>query len=65
MAIKYLTDENSDGWSMGQSSTSKISFYGATAVTRQATAAAGTDAATTQTLANALRVAMLAYNLIG
>jgi hypothetical protein len=43
---------------------SVIGFYGATAVAVQATAAAGTDAATTQTLANALRLALLNTGII-
>ncbi len=63
MAADYLDNGNDNGCIMGRSS-GKISFYGATTVAVQATAAAGTDAATTQTLANALRTAMLAYGLI-
>jgi hypothetical protein len=65
MSITQLSDGTPDGTVIGQSASSKISFYGATTVVRQATAAAGTDAATTQTLANALRTAMLNYGLIG
>ena len=59
----YVGKKNPDGTSFGQAS-DKISFYGATPVAVQATAAAGTDAATTQALANALRTAMLNYGLI-
>jgi ApbE superfamily uncharacterized protein (UPF0280 family) len=62
-AGEYLGNGNPDGTSFGQSG-EKISFYGATPVTVQASAAAGTDAATTQTLANALRTALLNYGLI-
>lgn len=32
MAVKYLTDKSSDGWSIGQTITDKISFYGVTPV---------------------------------
>jgi ApbE superfamily uncharacterized protein (UPF0280 family) len=62
-AGEYLGNGNPDGTSFGQSG-EKISFYGATPVAVQASAAAGTDAATTQTLANALRTALLNYGLI-
>ena len=64
MAVLNLSRGNDDGLSIGQSASDKLSFYAATPVVQQATAAAGTDAATTQTLANALRTAMLAYGLI-
>ena len=60
---KQLADKNPDGTTMGQTG-DKIAFLGATPRAVQATAAAGTDAATTQTLANALRTAMLNYGLI-
>lgn len=49
---------------VGLKASDPIAFYGATAVTQQASAAAGTDAATTQTLANALRTALLNLGLI-
>jgi len=55
MAVEHLTKANADGTSFGQSATEKISMYGATPVVRASHTAAGTDAATTQTLANALR----------
>lgn len=59
MAIeKQLSDLSSGGTSMGQSATDKISFYGATPVVQAATQAAGTDATTTQALANAIRTAL-------
>ena len=64
MAAKQLSDKGPDGTRLGQSTSDKISFYGATPVAVQATAAAGTDAATTQTLANALRLALLNTGLI-
>jgi hypothetical protein len=62
--IRELSDKNSDGTRLGQASTEKISFYGATPVAQQASAAAGTDATTTQALANALRTALLNVGII-
>jgi hypothetical protein len=53
-----------DGTTMGQSASDKIAFYGATPVVQQASTAAGTDATTTQALANALRTALLNLGLI-
>ena len=47
-----------DGTVMGQSATDKIAFYGVTPVVQAATQAAGTDAATTQALANAMRTVL-------
>jgi hypothetical protein len=59
MAIgQQLGNGNPDGVCLGQSATDKISFYGATPVVQAATTAAGTDAATTQTLANAMRTVL-------
>jgi hypothetical protein len=59
MAVDNLSNKNPDGTSFGQSASDKISFYGATTVVQQAIAAAGTDAATTQTLANSIRTILL------
>lgn len=53
-----------DGARIGNTSTEKVAFFGATPVAQQASAAAGTDAATTQTLANALRTALLNLGII-
>ena len=64
MAADQLSKYNPDGTLLGQAAADKIGFHGTTPVVQQATAAAGTDAATTQTLANALRTAALAYGLI-
>jgi hypothetical protein len=47
-----------DGVLITGAATDKVGFYGTTPVVQGATAAAGTDAATTQTLANALKVAL-------
>lgn len=49
---------------VGLAASDKISFFGATRVSQQASAAAGTDAATTQTLANAIRTALLNLGFI-
>lgn len=53
-----------DGTVMGQSATDPIAFFGATPVVQQASTAAGTDATTTQALANALRTALLNLGLV-
>jgi hypothetical protein len=44
MALKELSDGGSDGARLGQSSTDKVSFYGATPVVRPSVPAAITDA---------------------
>jgi hypothetical protein len=49
---------------IGLAASDKISFYGVAKVSQQASAAAGTDAATTQALANALRTALLNLGFI-
>lgn len=64
MSVTYLDMNNTDGTVLGQSATAKIACYGATPVARQASAAAGTDAGSTQALANALRTALLNLGLI-
>jgi hypothetical protein len=64
MAVDHLSKGNDDGTVLGQSASDKIAFYGATTVVQQASAAAGTDAGTTQTLANALRTALLNVGII-
>lgn len=61
---RKLSDKNADGTTLGDSASDLISFYGATPVVQQASAAAGTDATTTQALANALRTALLNLGLI-
>jgi len=64
MAIaKQLSDASPDGASFGQSSTDKISFYGATPVVQAALAANGTDAATTQALANDIKAKLKSLGL--
>ena len=63
MAVEHLTKGNDDGTVMGQSASEKISFYGATPIVRVANTAAGTDAGTTQTLANAIRTTLINIGL--
>ena len=64
MAADQLSKYSPDGTKFGQAAADKISFHNATPVVQQATAAAGTDAATTQALANAIRLALTNYGLI-
>lgn len=64
MAVEQISTGNDDGTILGQSATDKIGFYGATPVVQASIAAAGTDAATTQTLANDLRTKLIALGLV-
>jgi hypothetical protein len=61
---KQVSDGNPGGSGLGQSATDLISFYGVTPIVQATIAAAGTDAATTQTLANDLRTKLAALGLI-
>jgi len=64
MAIgKQLSDDNSSGTCLGQNATDLISFYGATPIAQQTLAANGTDAASTQALANDLKAKLKALGL--
>ncbi|HDY64662.1 MAG TPA: hypothetical protein ENH84_00310 [Phycisphaerae bacterium] len=58
MSEDQLSKLNPDGTNMGQSITDKIAFYGVTNVVQGTGAADGTDAATTQTLANAMKLVL-------
>jgi hypothetical protein len=49
---------------IGGATTATVGFYGATPVVQQATVAAGTDAATTLTCANACRTALRAVGIM-
>ena len=53
-----------DGTTVSTAATDKLGFFGATPVVQQASTAAGTDATTTQALANALRTALLNLGFI-
>ncbi len=55
---EQLTYNSPAGAQIGSSATEKVGFFGATPVVQQATVAAGTDAATTLTTANACRTAL-------
>jgi hypothetical protein len=46
MAVKELSDSNTDGTRLGQSATDLVGFYGATPVDQPAVVADATDAAT-------------------
>lgn len=63
MTVRQVSTGDPDGQSFGQSATDKISFYGATTVVQAALAANGTDAATTQTLANDLKAKLKSLGL--
>jgi hypothetical protein len=64
MAVgEFLGNGNPDGTSLGLSATELISFYGATPLAQQTLAANGTDAATTQALANDIKVKLKALGL--
>jgi hypothetical protein len=58
-----LSDYNGSGTGLGQSATDLISFYGATPIAQGTLAANGTDAATTQALANDLKAKLKALGL--
>jgi predicted RNA-binding Zn ribbon-like protein len=61
----YLGSNSADGVVLGLDSEQPIGFYGVTTpVARQTVSAAATDAGTTQTLANSLRTALIALNLV-
>jgi len=49
---------------IGGAAAATVGFYGATPVVQQATVAAGTDAATTLTCANACRTALRAVGIM-
>ena len=57
MTIEQLTNNGPDGSTMGQSSTEKISFYGATAIVKATHAGTTTSSTTAQN-----RVAIAAIN---
>ncbi len=63
MSVEQITNGNPDGSLMGRSD-DKLGFFGATTVVKQTGAAVGTDAATTQTLAIALRLALVNLGMI-
>jgi hypothetical protein len=60
-ATKTIQPDGSqaDGVLIGLASTDKVGFHGATPVVRPVIAAAGSDAGTTQTLANSIRTILI------
>ena len=60
----FVGHNAADGVTLGFSSSTPISFYGATPVARPTVSAAATDAGTTQTLANSLRTALINLGLV-
>lgn len=64
MAVEQLSRGNDDGTAVGQSASDKINLYGVlTPIVQQTATAAGTDAATTQALANGIRTALINVGL--
>ncbi len=64
MAVQYVGDGAPDGTVLGLSATEKIGFYGKTPIVQASIAAAGTDATTTQALANDLRTKLINLGLV-
>ena len=64
MAKRELSRNSPDGTSLGQSATDKLGFHGVTPVVQATIAADGSDAGTTQTLANDLRAKLIALGLV-
>lgn len=64
MSVSYVGNNDADGISLGLSATAKVSLYGVTPVVQATIAAAGTDAGTTQTLANSLRTTLIALGAV-
>lgn len=60
----FVGNSAADGQTLGFSPATPISFYGATPVARPSVSVAATDAATTQTLANSLRTALINLGLV-
>jgi hypothetical protein len=54
MAVKELSDGSTDGTRLGQDTSDKVGFFGATPVDQPATVADATDAATAITQINAI-----------
>ncbi len=62
--VQQLSDGGSSGVALGQSASDKINLYGAlTPIVQQTATAAGTDATTTQALANGIRTALINVGL--
>jgi hypothetical protein len=64
MAVEYLGTGIPDGTILGRSATEKIAFYGGTPLVQGTSTAIGTDAATTQALANSIKVYLEASGMM-
>lgn len=60
----FVGTNSTDGITVGVLPTTRVSFYGAAPIVRPTVAVAATDAATTQTLANSLRTALINLGLV-
>lgn len=65
MAVQYLNSKNVDGQSFGQSSTDKISFYGATPIVRPAVIATIATNDTTTNISVAVNAIITALRNLG
>lgn len=64
MSVDQLSKANPDGTALGQSASDKINLYGVlTPIVQQTATAVGTDATTTQALANGVRTALINIGL--
>ncbi len=62
--VEYIGSNKPDGACFGLSATEKIAFYGAAPIVQGTSTATGTDAATTQALANSMKVYLEAAGLM-
>jgi hypothetical protein len=58
------TGANVSGVKVGESVSQTVGFYGATGSAQQSVAVAGSDAATTQALANSIRTALINLGIV-
>jgi hypothetical protein len=63
MSARNIITDTTTGLKIGTATTQKLGFFNATPVVRRTLAATATDAATTQTLANSLRQALIDLGL--
>jgi hypothetical protein len=64
MGVEQIGSQNDDGLNLGVSASDKIAFHGADPIVQESLVADGTDAATTQTLANAIKASLVLYGLL-
>jgi hypothetical protein len=64
LAGQNISTDTTTGMKVATNSTQKLGFFGATPVVRPTVGAAATDAATTQTLANNMRTALINLGLV-